>query len=145
MWLFMKWAQESVSNMVLKYVHNYNKHKKSELSLQGSVWDIKCLKRMVFKKSACKRKIAVPRYLFVTQEGVHKPWRIMDSGRYLFNIALQLRPVINNCWHKTTFLWWCNKVCSHNVLHSRAMKTILLTILDSYSQGKLSNKSNLAE
>lgn len=31
------------------------------------------------------------------------------------------------------------------ILYRRAMKTILLTILDSQSQGKVSNKSNLAE
>lgn len=113
-WLFMKWAQESLSAMVPEYVCNYNKHKKSELSLQGSVWDIKCLKRMVFKQNVCKRKITVPRCLFVTQEGVHEPWRAVVNGCYYCSIALRLRQSTNVIRCAVTLLYTeepCKQFC----------------------------------
>lgn len=81
-----------MSNVVPMYVCNYKKHKKS--SLHGSVWDIKYLKRMGFKKSVCKRKITIPRCLFVTQEGVHEPWRAMVNRYYYFSIVIPLKPVM---------------------------------------------------
>jgi len=41
--------------VVPRYVSGYNKHKKSELILQGTVWDVKYLKRMFAMENNCPK------------------------------------------------------------------------------------------